>query len=83
MIRRVTKEAVSGWRPWAIGAALSLACAAFLFVRREMAASQAFMDDYEAWWQQRAKTRANGHQPPPRGRERSDSERSDNPHLFV
>jgi hypothetical protein len=76
MIRRVMKE--GGWRPWAIGAALSLGCAAFLFIRREMASSRAFMDDYEAWWQQRAKMRSNGHQPGERG-----SERSDNPQLFV
>jgi hypothetical protein len=78
MIKRVAKATVSSWRPWAIGAALSLGCAAFLFIRREMAASRAFTDDYEAWWQQRAKVRANGHQPPA-----SDGERSDNSQLFV
>jgi hypothetical protein len=78
MIRRVVKTTVSGWRPWAIGAALSLGCAAFLFIRREMAASRALMDDYEAWWQHRAKVRANGHQQPA-----GDGERSDNSQLFV
>jgi hypothetical protein len=78
MIRRVAKATVSGWRPWAIGAALSLGCAAFLFIRREMAASRALMDDYEAWWQHRAKIRANGHRPPPQP-----ADRSDNPQLFV
>jgi hypothetical protein len=78
MIRRTVKATVSGWRPWAIGAALSLGCAAFLFIRREMAASRALMDDYEAWWQRREKVRANGHQPPA-----SEGDRSDNPQLFV
>jgi len=78
MIRRVAKATVSGWRPWAIGAALSLGCAAFLFIRREMAASRTLMDDYEAWWQHRAKIRANGHRPSPQP-----ADRSDNPQLFV
>jgi hypothetical protein len=78
MSRRVMKETVSGWRPWAIGAAITLGCAAFLFIRREMAVSRAFMDDYEAWWQQRAEMRSNGHQP-----REHDSERSDKPQLFV
>lgn len=78
MIRKAAKASVTGWRPWAIGAAISLGCAAFLFIRREMAASREFMDDYEAWWQKREKMRANGHKP-----ETTGSDRSDTPQLFV
>ena len=33
MVQRAIKATVSGWRPWAIGAALSVAGAAFLFFR--------------------------------------------------
>jgi hypothetical protein len=33
MLERAVKATVSGWRPWAIGAALSMAGAALLFFR--------------------------------------------------
>jgi hypothetical protein len=68
MVQRAVKSAVSGWRPWAIGAVLSVAGAAFLFFRWQRKA----LDTYEAWWQHRDEVRANGHQPP-RGGDRSGS----------
>ena len=74
MIERVVKATVSGWRPWAIGAALSMAGAAFLLFRWQRNA----LDIYEAWWQHRDHVRANGHQPPSRERDRSG-----NSQLFV
>lgn len=74
MVERMVKATVSGWRPWAIGAALSMAAAAFLFVRWQRNA----LDTYEEWWQHRERVRANGHQPS--GRE---GDRSGNPQLFV
>ncbi len=74
MVERVVKATVSGWRPWAIGAALSMAGAAFLFFRWQRNA----LDTYEAWWQHRDHVRANGHQPPSR-----EGDRSGNSQLFV
>jgi hypothetical protein len=69
MVERVVKTAVTGWRPWAaLGAALSMAGAAFLFVRWQRNA----LDTYEEWWQHRAHVR-NGHQPPAPGGDRSGS----------
>ncbi len=67
MVQRAIKATVSGWRPWAIGAALSVAGAAFLFFRWQRNA----LDTYEAWWQHRDQVRANGHQPSSRGGDRS------------
>jgi len=72
MVERVIKATASGWRPWAIGAALSMAGAALLlFLKRRSASSTDADDIYEAWWQHRAKVRTNGDQPPTtkRGRE--------------
>ena len=60
MVQRVIKVRESGWHCWAIGAALSVACAAFFLVRRRRSASRAAADDYEAWWQHREEVRANG-----------------------
>ena len=73
MGERTVKATVSNWGPWAIGAVLSAAGAAFLFFRWQRKA----LDTYEAWWQHRDEVRANGHQPP-RGGDRSGSS-----HLFV
>jgi hypothetical protein len=74
MVERVVKATVSGWRPWAIGAALSMVGAAVLFVRWQRNA----LDTYEAWWQRRDHVRANGHRPPAAG-----TDRTGNPQLFV
>jgi glutathione S-transferase len=74
MLERAVKATVSGWRPWAIGAALSMAGAALLFFRWQRNA----LDTYEEWWQHREHVRANGHQP--RSRE---GDRSGNSQLFV
>ncbi|HEU4369080.1 MAG TPA: hypothetical protein VFV05_12735 [Methylomirabilota bacterium] len=76
MIQRVVKATVSGWRPWAIGAAFSMGCAAFLLFRRSR--SRPAGDDYEAWWHHREHVRANGDQPRPAG-----SHRAHNLQLFV
>jgi hypothetical protein len=79
MAERVPKATVSGWRPWAIGAAaLSMGCAVLLFFRRQRSASRPAPDDYEAWWQHRAHVRANGTQPSPGG-----DGHAENPQLFV
>lgn len=67
MVQRAIKATVSGWRPWAIGAALSVAGAAFLFFRWQRNA----LDTYEAWWEHRDQVRANGHQQSSRGGDRS------------
>ena len=72
MVERVIKATTSGWRPWAIGAALSISGAALLLFFKRRSASHTDADDiYEAWWQYRAKVRTNGDQPPTtkRGRE--------------
>jgi hypothetical protein len=74
MVQRVVKATVSGWRPWAIGAVLSMAGAALLLFRWQRNA----LDTYEEWWQHREHVRANGHQPPKQG-----AERSGNSQLFV
>jgi hypothetical protein len=75
MVQRVIKATVSGWAPWAIGAALSVSCAAILYFRRRSAVGTS-QDDYEAWWQRRERARANGDQPP-------ESYRTGSPQLFV
>lgn len=77
MVERIVKATGSGWRPWALGAAVSavsMVGAAFLFFRWQRKA----LDTYEAWWQHREDVRANGHQPPQRG-----GDRSGNSQLFV
>jgi hypothetical protein len=77
MVQRVMKTAVSGWRGWVIGAALSVGCAALLLLRRQRSTSRTEPDEYEAWWERRAHLRANGNQPP------AEHERSDPPQMFV
>jgi glutathione S-transferase len=72
MVERVVRATTSGWRPWALGAAFSLGCAAFLLFRMQRSATRK-LDEYEQWWQQRDRIRANG----------GDSRGSENPHLFV
>jgi hypothetical protein len=74
MVERMVKATVSGWRPWAIGAALSVGAAALLFVRWQRNA----LDTYEEWWQHRDRVRANGLQPPARK-----GDRPGNSQLFV
>ena len=72
MVERVIKATGSSWRPWAIGAALSMAGAALLLFLKHQSASRTDTDDiYAAWWRHREKVRANGDQPPTtnRGRE--------------
>ncbi|MGH7341622.1 MAG: hypothetical protein ACREKH_14110 [Candidatus Rokuibacteriota bacterium] len=75
MVQRVVKATVSGWRPWAIGAALSMGCAAFLFFRRTRSTAA---DSYEAWWRHREDVRSNGEQP-----RRGDGHRAHNLQLFI
>jgi hypothetical protein len=72
MVQRLVKATVSGWRPWAIGAAVSAVGAAFLFFRWQRSA----LDTYEEWWAHRDRARANGHQPPA-------NDHTGNPQLFV
>ena len=74
MIERVVKATVSGWRPWAIAAALSMAGATLLLFRWQRNA----LDTYEEWWQHRDHVRANGREPIARERDRPG-----NPQLFV
>ena len=71
MVERVIKATASGWRPWAIGAALSVAGAALLLFIKQRSASHIDADDiYEAWWRHREKVRGNGDQTPTtRGRD--------------
>jgi hypothetical protein len=53
------KSPRSDWRLWALGAALSTACAALVFLRRHRAAARD-LDAYEEWWRRREQIRANG-----------------------
>jgi len=64
MGERVGRTTGSGWRPWAIGAALSIGCAALLFFLRQRPASRTAPDDLEEWWRRRERIRANGDQNP-------------------
>jgi hypothetical protein len=63
MIERAVKTTRPGWRPWAIGVALAVGCAAFLLFRRR-AGSRTAPDAYEEWWLHRERIRANGDQNP-------------------
>jgi hypothetical protein len=67
MVERQARSTRSDWRLWALGAVLSTACAALLFLRRQRSAARE-LDLYEEWWRRRDQIRANGGQ---------------NPHLFV
>jgi hypothetical protein len=58
MLERLVKSTRADWRLWALGAALSTACAALLFVRRQRSAPR--LDPYDEWWQRRDRLRANG-----------------------
>ena len=79
MVQRVFKATVSGWRPWAIGAALSMVGAALLVFRKYRSTEHIDPDEiYEAWWKHRDKVRANGDHPPA-----SSAGREGNPQLFV
>jgi hypothetical protein len=53
----VAKRTRSGWRLWALGAAVSTACAAFLLLRRKRSAPRGTLDPYVHCWRQ---IRANG-----------------------
>ena len=64
MGERVVKTTRPGWRPWAIGAAVAVGCAAFLFFRRQRAGGRTAPDAYEEWWLNRERIRANGDQNP-------------------
>jgi hypothetical protein len=77
MVGRFLKAILSGWRPLAVGAGIAVGIAAALVVRRERAALQAALDEYDAWWQHRDKVRANGNGTSAAPRER------DIPQLFV
>ena len=59
MIERAIRATVADWRPWAIGAALSIGCAALLVWRRRRADSRVC----EEWWRRRDELRANGSHP--------------------
>jgi len=67
MVERLVKSTRSAWGLWALGAAVSTACAALLFLRRQRSAARE-LDTYEQWWRRRDEIRANG---------------DHNPHLFV
>jgi hypothetical protein len=67
MVERLVKSTRSDWRLWALGAAVSTACAALLFLRRQRSMARE-LDAYEEWWRRRDHIRANG---------------DHNPHLFV
>ena len=67
MVERVVKSTRSGWGVLALGAAVSTACAALLFLRRQRSMARE-ADAYEEWWRRRDHIRANG---------------DHNPHLFV
>jgi hypothetical protein len=67
MVERQVRSTRSDWRLWALGAVLSTACAALLFIRRQRSGARE-LDPYEEWWRRRDQIRANGGQ---------------NPHLFV
>jgi len=48
------------WTLWTLAAALPLGCAAFFLAKRWQPA-----DDFEDWWSQRERVRANGHRVAP------------------
>lgn len=76
MVERVVRATVMGWRPWAIGAALSMGCAALMFFRRRR--SRTATDPYQEWWRRRDAVRANGDETSGPARHRAGS-----PQLFV
>jgi hypothetical protein len=60
MMERLVRATVGDWRPWAIGAAVSIGWA-LLAWRRQRAEARA----YEEWWQRRDHARGNGRAPHP------------------
>jgi hypothetical protein len=58
MLDRLVRSTRGDWRIWALGAAVSTACAAIIFVRRQRSARA--VDAYEEWWRRREQIRANG-----------------------
>lgn len=77
MLDRVIKASVTGWRPWAIGTALSMGLAAFLLHRWQRAEWRKAEEAYQDWWQHRERVRGNGDQTPAGGH------RSESSQLFV
>jgi hypothetical protein len=59
MVEQAAESPRLDWRLWALGAALSTACAALVFLRRHRAAARD-LDAYEEWWRRREQIRANG-----------------------
>ena len=49
MVEGASETTRSHW-PWAIAAALSVGCAAFVFYLRQRSASRIGPDDLEEWW---------------------------------
>jgi hypothetical protein len=66
MVERLVRSTRSDWRLWALGAALSTACAALFFLRWQRSAARELDDVYEEWWRRRDEIRANGGQNPHR-----------------
>jgi glutathione S-transferase len=64
MDERLNETGKSSWRPWAIGAALSIGCTALALFQWYRYISRAVEDDLEGWWQQRDRVRANGSRNP-------------------
>jgi hypothetical protein len=71
MVERVVKATLTGWRPWALGAALSMGLAALLVHRWQRAEWRKAEEAYQGWWRHRERARANGDQRPV-GRDRAD-----------
>ena len=56
MVERVVKATVSSRRFWALGATLSIGCAALLFLQWQRSALRPALD--EEWWRERDRQRA-------------------------
>jgi hypothetical protein len=56
MVERVVKATVSSGRFWALGATLSIGCAALLFFRWQRSVLRSALD--EEWWRERDRRRA-------------------------
>jgi hypothetical protein len=75
MVERLARATRVGWRPWALGAALSMGCAALMVVWRWR--SRSAPDAYQEWWRRRDEVRANGDQASP------ERPRRGSPQLFI